>query len=72
MVPMWEQPARTILMHHDESPAWAAQFADDVATFALRGLLSALSELPRVRREGVEIADRLSGASVARSASSAA
>jgi hypothetical protein len=57
-------------MHHDESPTWAAQFADDVATFALRGLLSALSELPRVRREGVEIADRLSRASVTLSASS--
>jgi AcrR family transcriptional regulator len=49
----------TISMHHGESPAWATQFADDVATFALRGLLSALSELPRARREGVEIAERL-------------
>jgi hypothetical protein len=61
----------TISMHHDESPAWAAQFADDVATFALRGLLSALSDLPRVRREGVEIADRLSRSSVTLATSSA-
>jgi hypothetical protein len=46
-------------MHHAQPASWAAQFADDVATFALRGLLSALSELPRVRREGVEAAEWL-------------
>lgn len=49
----------TISTHHGESPAWAAQFADDVASFALRALLSAASTLPRARRDGVKIADRL-------------
>jgi AcrR family transcriptional regulator len=49
----------TISPYHAESPAWAAQVADDVATFALRSLLAAVSELPRARREGVQIAERL-------------
>lgn len=54
----------TISMHHGQSAAWAAQFADDVATFALRGLIAALSDLPRARRDGVAIADRLGHATV--------
>lgn len=49
----------TISTYHAESPAWAAQFADDVATFALRSLLAAQSGLPLARRDGVQIAERL-------------
>jgi len=49
----------TMNMHSDRQKSWAAQFADDVATFALRGLLNRISDLPEVRRSGVQIADQL-------------
>ena len=46
----------TMSMYHGRSPEQANQFADDVATYALRGLLSTLTGLPAVRRAGVEVA----------------
>jgi AcrR family transcriptional regulator len=52
----------TMASYYGQSPAQAGQFADDVATYALRGLLSTPRRLPDVRRAGVEIARRLNDA----------
>lgn len=49
----------TITTHDADRPVPAAHLADDVASLVLRALLTKVSELPRVRREGAAIAEHL-------------
>jgi AcrR family transcriptional regulator len=49
----------TIGEHYAESESWARQFAEDVASFAMRAILLVASSLPSIRREGIEVSDRL-------------